>query len=75
ELSMRLFMEQQQHFSDKLTDLLGQAQQPVHALKELADRQVPIWRMVRKEFLKNLSRAKNINPLRDTKNDGQSRRP
>ena len=59
ELSMRLFMEQQQTFSDKLADLLGQAQQPVHALRDLAERQVPIWRSVRKEFLKNLTRARS----------------
>lgn len=57
ELSMRLFLEQQQSFADKIGELLGQVQEPVQALKELADRQVPIWRTVRKEFLKNLSRT------------------
>lgn len=63
ELSLRLFSEQQQHFTEQLRDLLGQAQQPVLVLKELADKQVPIWRSVRKEFLKNLERAKAIKPL------------
>lgn len=63
ELSLRLFSEQQQHFTEQLRDLLGQAQQPVLVLKELADKQVPIWRSVRKEFLKNLERAKSIKPL------------
>jgi polyhydroxyalkanoate synthesis repressor PhaR len=61
ELSARLFQEQQHHFNEQLRDLLGQAQQPIQALKELADRQVPIWRSVRAEFLRGLSsRAKSI---------------
>ena len=46
-----------------LNRLPPQAQQPVLVLKELADKQVPIWRSVRKEFLKNLERAKSIKPL------------
>ena len=58
EMSLQLFQQQQVHFADQLKDLLGQAQHPVQRLKELAERQVPIWRSVRKEFLKNLSRAK-----------------
>ena len=62
EMSLQLFLQQQGSFSEQLRDLLGQAQQPVQRLKELADRQVPIWRTVRKEFLKNLSRAKVIKP-------------
>lgn len=65
ELSMRLFMEQQQGFAEKISGLLGQVQEPVQSLKELADRQVPIWRTVRKEFLKSLSRAKTIAPLKE----------
>lgn len=61
EMSARLFQEQQHHFTDQLRDLLGQAQQPLQILKEMADRQMPIWRSVRAEFLKNLSsRAKSI---------------
>jgi polyhydroxyalkanoate synthesis repressor PhaR len=64
ELSMRLFTEQQQHFTDQLRDLLGQAQQPIVVLKELAEKQVPIWRSVRREFLKNMQeKAKAITPL------------
>lgn len=58
ELSLQLFMQNHQNFAEQLRDLLGQAQQPVQRLKEIAERQVPIWRSVRKEFLKNLSRAK-----------------
>lgn len=58
ELSIQMFMQQQATFTEQLRQRLGQAQQPLHALKELADRQVPIWRLVRKEFLRNLSRAK-----------------
>lgn len=55
ELSARLFQEQQDHFTDQLRQMLGQAQQPLLVLKELADKQVPIWRSVRKEFLHSLS--------------------
>lgn len=81
ELSLRLFAEQQQHFTEQLRDLLGQAQQPVLALKELVlkelgEKQMPIWRSVRREFIKNLERARAINPLRepkegDTETDGR----
>ena len=57
ELSMQLFMSQQNHFSDQVKQMLGHAaQQPLQALKELKERQVPIWRSVRKEFLRNLQR-------------------
>ncbi|MDD3762148.1 MAG: polyhydroxyalkanoate synthesis repressor PhaR [Nevskiales bacterium] len=55
ELSAQLFQEQQHSFTEQLRDLLGQAQQPIHTLKELAEKQVPIWRSVRREFLHNLS--------------------
>lgn len=55
ELSMRVFIEQQQHFTEQLRSMLGQAQQPLQILKELAERQMPVWKSVRKEFIKNLS--------------------
>ncbi|NKF22646.1 polyhydroxyalkanoate synthesis repressor PhaR [Solimonas marina] len=54
ELSARLFQEQQEGFTDQMRQMLGQAQQPLQVLKEMADRQVPIWRSIRKEFLSNL---------------------
>ncbi|MGB0956602.1 MAG: polyhydroxyalkanoate synthesis repressor PhaR [Panacagrimonas sp.] len=60
ELSMQLFIQQQQNFADQLRNRLGQAHQPISALKDLADRQVPIWRTVRREFLRNLSRGKSV---------------
>lgn len=65
EMSLQLFLHQQGNFSEQLRDLLGQAQQPVQRLKELADRQVPIWRAVRKEFLKNLGRVKAVKPAQE----------
>jgi polyhydroxyalkanoate synthesis repressor PhaR len=71
ELSMQLFLEQQHQFADQLRGLLGQAQQPVQRLKEIADRQAPIWRSVRKEFLKSLSRSKVIKPLLDLGEDNE----
>lgn len=61
ELSAHLFQEQQQQFTEQLRDLLGQAPQPIQSLVDLAERQVPIWRSVRAEFLRNLSsKAKSI---------------
>lgn len=63
ELSIQLFLDQHGNFAEQLRGLLGQAQQPIQRLKEIADRQAPIWRSVRREFLKNLSRAKVIKPL------------
>lgn len=59
ELSMQLFVQKQVQFADQLKQMLGQAQHPVQLLKDLAEQNVPIWRSVRKEFLKNLSRAKS----------------
>jgi len=41
----------------------------VQRLKEIADRQVPIWRTVRKEFLKSLSRAKAIATSKESGSD------
>ena len=63
ELSIQLFLDQHSNFAEQLRGLLGQAQQPMQRLKEIADRQAPIWRSVRREFLKSLSRAKVIKPL------------
>ena len=59
ELSMQLFVQKQHQFAEQLKAMLGQAQSPVQLLKEMAEQNVPIWRSVRKEFLKNLSRAKS----------------
>lgn len=56
ELSMQLFLEKQQNFSDQLRGMLGRAEQPLHQLRELAEEHVPIWRTVRKEFLRNLGK-------------------
>ena len=67
ELSMQLFMEQKQHFTEQVQTMLGQAQQPLHLLREIADQQVPLWRSVRKEFLKNLTRAKGFGVVRRKK--------
>jgi polyhydroxyalkanoate synthesis repressor PhaR len=61
ELSIQLFAQQQQHFTEQLRQMLGQAQQPLQVLKEMAESQIPIWKSVRKEFLRNLSsKAKAI---------------
>lgn len=59
ELSLQLFVQKQHQFGEQLKQLLGQAQHPVQVLNDLAEQNVPIWRSVRREFLKNLSRAKS----------------
>lgn len=56
ELSMQMFLEKQQQFSDQMRHMLGRAEQPFYHLRELAEEHVPIWRTVRREFLKNLGR-------------------
>lgn len=59
ELSLQLFVQKQHQFAEQLKTLLGQAQHPVQVLNDLAEQNVPIWRSVRREFLRNLSRAKS----------------
>lgn len=54
ELSLDLFNEQQHQFKDRLRKLLD-VNNPLAALRELSQEQVPIWRTVRREFLKNLT--------------------
>lgn len=55
ELSLEFFSEQQQQFKERMRRLLG-ANNPLTALRELSQYQVPIWRSVRREFLSNLTR-------------------
>lgn len=69
ELSARLFQEQQDHFTDQMRQMLGQAQQPLQVLKEMADRQVPIWRSIRKEFLQNLQQGAKVIKRRNARED------
>lgn len=57
ELSLQLFMQQQQHFTEQLRQKLG-ATQPLMTIKEMAERQVPLWRTVRREFIRNLARSR-----------------
>lgn len=59
ELSMQLFMEKQSGLTEQLKQMLGRAEQPLHALRELAEEHVPIWRTVRREFLRNVGRARD----------------
>lgn len=68
ELSLQLFVQKQHQFAEQLKQLLGQAQHPVQVLNDLAEQNVPIWRSVRREFLKNLSRAKST--LRNRRRPG-----
>jgi polyhydroxyalkanoate synthesis repressor PhaR len=59
ELSLQLFAQKQHQFAEQLKHMLGQAQHPMQLLRDMAEQNVPIWRTVRREFLKNLSRAKS----------------
>lgn len=57
ELSLEFFSEQQQQFQDRLRRLLG-ANNPLAALREISQHQLPLWRSVRREFIRNLGREK-----------------
>lgn len=64
ELSLQFFEEQQQFFKDRLQKLLNDSN-PLVALREISNTQLPLWKTVRKEFLSGLG---NLNPktARDT---------
>lgn len=57
ELSLRSFTEQQQQFVDNLKSMLN-SNTPLQTLRDISRQQIPIWRVIRKEFLKNLSRTR-----------------
>jgi polyhydroxyalkanoate synthesis repressor PhaR len=57
ELSLRSFAEQQQQFIDNLRQLLN-SNTPLQTLRDISRQQIPIWKSIRKEFLKNLSRSR-----------------
>ena len=63
ELSLKLFIDQQQQFKDRMQRMLGN--NPLQALKEIANQQSPLWRTVRKEFLSNLSNPTGTNSSLD----------
>lgn len=54
ELSLDFFNEQQHQFKDRLRRMLD-VNNPLASLKEMSQHQLPIWRSVRREFLKNLT--------------------
>lgn len=58
ELTLGAFAEQQQQFVDNLRQLLN-SNTPLHTLREISRQQIPIWKSIRKEFLKNLTRARD----------------
>jgi polyhydroxyalkanoate synthesis repressor PhaR len=57
ELSLRSFADQQQQFIDNLRQLLN-SNTPLQTLRDISRQQIPIWKSIRKEFLKNLSRSR-----------------
>ena len=72
ELSLQLFIDQQQQFKDRLQKLLGN--HPLQALKELGTLQSPLWRAVRKEFLNNLNPQSGDNSPLDRLSKGVSKK-
>lgn len=68
ELSLEFFNEQQGQFKDRLRRMLD-VNNPLAALKEMSQHQLPIWRSVRREFLKNLT------PDRDKSTESKSGLP
>jgi polyhydroxyalkanoate synthesis repressor PhaR len=54
EMSLQLFNEQNQQFRNQLGSLLN-SNNPIKTLRELSQQQLPIWRSIRREFLRNLS--------------------
>ncbi|ROO32434.1 polyhydroxyalkanoate synthesis repressor PhaR [Salinisphaera orenii] len=72
ELSLEFFSEQQQQFKDRMRRLLG-ANNPLTALRELSQYQLPIWRSVRREFLSNLTRREKEETTQQSASEGESR--
>jgi polyhydroxyalkanoate synthesis repressor PhaR len=60
ELSLRSFADQQQQFLDNLRQLLN-SNNPLQALRDISKQHMPIWKIIRKEFFKNLSRTRPEN--------------
>lgn len=54
ELSMHFFDEQQSQFKERLQKMLGHSN-PLQALREISQQQMPLWKTVRKEFLNSLN--------------------
>ena len=54
ELSLQLFTDQQAQFKEQIRQRLGSAGNPLYALKEMADQNLPLWRKIRQELLKNV---------------------
>ena len=53
EMSLKLFNEQQQQFRDQMRTLVGN--NPIQMLRDLSQNNMPLWRSVRREFIKNLA--------------------
>lgn len=72
ELSVAFFSEQQNQFTERLRRMLG-GSNPLGALRELSQEQIPLWRSVRREFLRNLTleRGKRALAQRDGKPAGR----
>ncbi len=69
ELSLQLFADQQSQFKDELRKLLGSAGNPLQALRDLADQNLPLWKTIRSEMLKSIHRRRDD----ETKTGARSR--
>lgn len=72
ELSLEFFSEQQHQFQDRLKRLLG-ANNPLATLRELSQHQLPLWRSVRREFIRNLGPDRRRPEKRDDDEDKRQR--
>ncbi|ROO28331.1 polyhydroxyalkanoate synthesis repressor PhaR [Salinisphaera orenii MK-B5] len=73
ELSLEFFSEQQHQFKERMRRLLG-ANNPLTALRELSQYQLPIWRSVRREFLSNLTRREKEEATQKSLSESESRK-
>lgn len=56
ELSLQLFSDQQMKFKEELKGLVGR-NDPIQAIRDMAQLNVPVWKSIRREFFRNLNRS------------------
>lgn len=73
ELSLQVFNEQQQQFRDQLRQLVGN--NPVKVLRDLSQNNIPLWKSVRREFIKNLASGNGLDSDDLDQGDDADERP
>lgn len=72
EMSLKLFNEQQQQFRDQMRTLVGN--NPIQMLRDLSQNNMPLWRSVRREFVRNLANGNEDEAADDNAGKPSSRR-